>query len=75
MGKRKIEIDGNFYISGEDAEIIKEGIQIRLLGLGNIPLQNKGTLNLKENLLKMENMQRYFQKFNGYHKKQHMKLK
>ncbi|MSV33151.1 MAG: glutamate--tRNA ligase [Nitrosarchaeum sp.] len=36
MGKRKINLDENFYISGEDAENIKEGTQIRLLGLGNI---------------------------------------
>jgi glutamyl-tRNA synthetase len=36
MGKRKIEIDGNFYISGDDAQSIKEGTQIRLLGLGNV---------------------------------------
>ena len=36
MGKRKIEVDGNFFISGEDANDIKEGMQIRLLGLGNM---------------------------------------
>ncbi len=36
MGKRKIELDENIYISGEDAENIKEGSQIRLLGLGNV---------------------------------------
>ncbi|MGI9567130.1 MAG: glutamate--tRNA ligase [Nitrosopumilus sp.] len=36
MGKREIEIDENFYISGEDAKNIKEGMKIRLLGLGNI---------------------------------------
>jgi len=36
MGKRKINLDENFYISGEDAVKIKEGTQIRLLGLGNI---------------------------------------
>lgn len=38
MGKRKINLDENFYISGEDAENIKEGTQIRLLGLGNIAI-------------------------------------
>ncbi len=38
MGKRKIEIDGNFYISGDDAQNIKKGMQIRLLGLGNISI-------------------------------------
>ena len=43
MGKRKIEIDGNFYISGEDTEDIKEGKQIRLLGLGNISITKAGT--------------------------------
>ena len=36
LGKRKIEVDGNFFISGEDIKDIKEGSQIRLLGLGNI---------------------------------------
>ena len=36
MGKRKINLDENFYISGEDAKNIKEGTKIRLLGLGNI---------------------------------------
>ena len=38
MGKRKINLDENFYISGEDTENIKEGTQIRLLGLGNVKL-------------------------------------
>ncbi|MBI4131213.1 MAG: glutamate--tRNA ligase [Nitrosarchaeum sp.] len=38
MGKRKINVDENFYISGEDAENIKEGTQIRLLGLGNVTI-------------------------------------
>lgn len=36
LGKRTIKVDGNFYISGEDVQNIKEGTQIRLLGLGNI---------------------------------------
>lgn len=36
MGKRKIEITEDFYISGEDAESIKEQTSIRLLGLGNV---------------------------------------
>lgn len=45
MGKRKINLDENFYISGEDAENIKEGTQIRLLGLGNIAIsKNNGEL-------------------------------
>ena len=38
MGKRKINVDENFYISGEDTENIKEGTQIRLLGLGNVAI-------------------------------------
>ncbi len=42
MGKRKIEIDGNFYISGDDAESIKEGMQIKLLGLGNVIIKKDG---------------------------------
>ena len=42
MGKRKIEIDGNFYISGDDAQSIKEGTQIRLLGLGNVSITKEG---------------------------------
>lgn len=45
MGKRKIELDENLYISGEDAENIKDRTQIRLLGLGNISiLKNNGEL-------------------------------
>ncbi|HXW03484.1 MAG TPA: glutamate--tRNA ligase [Nitrosarchaeum sp.] len=44
MGKRKINIDENFYISGEDFENMK-GAQIRLLGLGNIQIsKNNGEL-------------------------------
>jgi len=42
MGKRKIEIDENFYISGDDAQSIKEGTQIRLLGLGNVNITKAG---------------------------------
>jgi glutamyl-tRNA synthetase len=42
MGKRKIEIDGNFYISGDDAQNIKEGTQIRLLGVGNVSITKSG---------------------------------
>ena len=42
MGKRRIEIDENFYISGNDAQDIKEGTQIRLLGLGNVLIIKKG---------------------------------
>ncbi|MDF2426642.1 MAG: glutamate--tRNA ligase [Nitrosopumilus sp.] len=43
MGKRTIEIDENFYISGDDAQSIKEGTQIRLLGLGNVAITKQGT--------------------------------
>ena len=43
MGKRKIEIDSGFYIAGEDAETIKEGMQIRLLGLGNVSITKVGS--------------------------------
>ena len=42
MGKRKIKIDENFYISGEDTQDIKKGAQIRLLGLGNITITKEG---------------------------------
>ncbi len=42
MGKRKIEVNGEFYISGDDAQNIKEGMQIRLLGLGNISIKKDG---------------------------------
>ena len=38
MGKRKINLDENFYISGEDTTNIKEGTKIRLLGLGNVAI-------------------------------------
>jgi len=46
MGKRKIEIDENFYISGDDAQSIKEGTQIRLLGLGNVNI-TKAEINFE----------------------------
>ncbi len=42
MGKRKIEVNGEFYISGGDAQNIKEGMQIRFLGLGNISIKKDG---------------------------------
>ena len=42
MGKRKIEIDENFYISGDDALNIKQGMKIRLLGLGNVSITKAG---------------------------------
>ncbi len=43
MGKRKIEIDENFYISGDDALNVKQGMKIRLLGLGNVSITKVGT--------------------------------
>ncbi|MDH5658959.1 MAG: glutamate--tRNA ligase family protein, partial [Nitrosopumilus sp.] len=42
MGKRKIEINRDFYISGEDAQIMKAGTEIRLLGLGNVLITKEG---------------------------------
>ena len=42
MGKRKIEIDENFLISGDDAKSIKENSQVRLLGLGNVMITKTG---------------------------------
>ena len=38
LGSRKITIDGNFFISGDDAENIKNGMEIRLLGIGVIKI-------------------------------------
>ncbi|MFQ5573899.1 MAG: glutamate--tRNA ligase, partial [Nitrosopumilaceae archaeon] len=38
MGKRKIEIDENFYLSSEDATNLNTGSNIRLMGLGNISI-------------------------------------
>lgn len=42
MGKRKIKITEDFYISGDDAETIKEQSTIRLLGLGNVKVTKIG---------------------------------
>jgi len=39
MGKRTIEIDGDFLISEEDAQNLKEGSRLRLLGLGNVAIK------------------------------------
>src|SRR3989449_4275918 len=38
MGKRRIQIDGSFYISSEDANQLKIGDEIRLLELYNIKI-------------------------------------
>jgi len=42
MGKRRLEVNENFYISGDDAQEIKEGKQVRLLGLGNVLITKSG---------------------------------
>lgn len=42
MGKRRINLDENIYISGEDTKNIKEGTQIMLLGLGNVLISRIG---------------------------------
>ncbi len=43
MGKRRVEINSHFYISGEDAVAIKDGMQIRLLGLGDVAITKIGS--------------------------------
>jgi len=43
MGKRIIQIDGSFYISGEDANQLKIGDEIRLLELYNIKITKVGS--------------------------------
>lgn len=42
MGKRKVDVDENFLIAGDDAQTIKQGMQVRLLGLGNILIKKDG---------------------------------
>ncbi len=42
MGKRKIQIDGSFYISGDDAKFLKVGDEVRLLELYNIRITKVG---------------------------------
>lgn len=42
MGKRKIAIDGNFYISGNDAKTLKIGDEIRLLEIYNVKITKIG---------------------------------
>lgn len=39
MGKRKINFDEDILISGDDAKSLKEGDQVRLLGLGNVVIK------------------------------------
>jgi len=43
MGKRQINIDGNFYISGNDAKTLNIGDEIRLLELYNIRITKTGS--------------------------------
>jgi glutamyl-tRNA synthetase len=38
LGKRKVEVDENLYISSEDATNLSSGSNIRLMGLGNIAI-------------------------------------
>jgi len=54
MGKRTIEINEDFYISGDDAKSIEEGTQIRLLGLGNVVITKKG-IELEGEYIKNDN--------------------
>lgn len=42
MGKRKISLDGSFYISGEDAKSLKVGDEVRLLELYNVRITKTG---------------------------------
>ena len=43
LGKRKIELDGTFYVSGEDARNLKVGDQIRLIELYNVKITKIGS--------------------------------
>ncbi|MGI0075490.1 MAG: glutamate--tRNA ligase, partial [Nitrosotalea sp.] len=43
MGKRRIGIDGNFYIPGNDVKTLKMGDEIRLLELYNIKITKIGS--------------------------------
>ena len=43
MGKRKIKIDGNFFIPGNDAKTLKVGDEVRLLELYNIKITKVGS--------------------------------
>jgi len=44
MGARVIQIDGTFYISGEDASHLKVGDEVRLLELYNIKVTKLGSI-------------------------------
>ncbi len=43
MGKRKVKLDGTFYISSQDAENLKVGDEVRLLELYNIRITKVGS--------------------------------
>jgi glutamyl-tRNA synthetase len=43
MGKRKIQVDGTFYIPGEDVKKLKLGDEVRLLDLYNIKITKLGS--------------------------------
>ena len=67
MGKRKINLDENIYISGEDVENIKDSTQIRLLGLGNVTISKIngeliGEFIEKENITDIQKIQWVSQK-------------
>lgn len=42
MGKRKVAVDGNFLISGDDARSLKVGDEVRLLELYNVRITKAG---------------------------------
>ncbi len=44
MGKRTVEFDDTVLISEEDAQNIRAGMQVRLLGLGNIAITKGGEI-------------------------------
>ncbi len=44
LGKRKIELDENFYISGDDTKSLKIGDQIRLIELYNVKITKVGSI-------------------------------
>ena len=44
LGKRKIELDESFYISGDDAKSLRVGDQIRLIELYNVKITKVGPI-------------------------------
>lgn len=42
MGKRTVELDGSFYIPGDDAKSLKPGDEVRLLELYNVRITRAG---------------------------------